>query len=108
MWCSIRFLEAIKSVKYRYFTGDDQDGYIPYFGTLSVADGTVKAIGQLFAASLVNGGPAPAFFADWVYKFLIDGIMVALRHCPRQFSETSDTKLKDIYNQVIRFHLLLN
>ncbi|XP_047143016.2 uncharacterized protein LOC124817223 [Hydra vulgaris] len=57
------YSEALKSIKIRFFTGDDLVGYVPSCGILSVADGTVKTIGHLFAASMVNGGPAPFFLS---------------------------------------------
>jgi len=98
-YCS---LEAIKSVKQKYFVGDDKNGFEPSCGILSVADGTMKSVGHLFASSVVNGGPAPAFLATWVYEYMTKGITSATQAGP-QLDKTSS--LKKIYDKVIHFTL---
>lgn len=67
-------------------------------GILSITDGTMKSIGHLFAASIVNGGPAPAFFAPWVYEYIVGGLVGALKVSPK-INETSNFKI--IYDQVM-------
>jgi hypothetical protein len=47
--------------------------------TLAMTSGHFQIAGELMAASIVQGGPAPDFLAEWVYKYLssgIEGIMV--------------------------------
>ena len=56
---------------------------------MSVADGTMDAIGHIFAASICNGGVAPSFLAPWVYKFMIGGIKTAISSCPETLSDES-------------------
>ena len=53
-----------------FFVGNNDDGYEPSGGIVTIADGTMNSIGHLFAASIINGGPAPAFLASWVYEYI--------------------------------------
>jgi len=57
----------------------------------------MKAIGHLFAASVVNGGPAPCFLAPWVYEYMVNGLSCALQAKP-MLNESS--KLKTIFDKV--------
>ena len=91
-------LEAIRDIKTQYFSGDDVLGYEPVCGTLSVADGTVKEIGHLMAASICNGGPAPDFFPVWIYKFIVGGIHLALKFCPMEIE--SSFQHSPVFNKV--------
>ena len=50
-----------------FFVGTHDDGYEPSEGVLTITDGTMNSIGHLFAASIINGGPAPAFLGSSVY-----------------------------------------
>ena len=47
-----------------FFVGNNDDGYEPSGGIVTIADGTMNSIGHLFAASIINGGSAPAFLAS--------------------------------------------
>ena len=91
-------IEAINTIKEQYFKGDECSGYEPFCGTLSVADGTVKFMGHLFAASIVNGGPAPSFLSPWIYEFIVGGMGKAIKLCPREINPNSP--LKEIFEKV--------
>ena len=43
-----------------------------------MTNGTARSIGQLFAASLCQGGPDPSFLAPWVYYCLVGGVETVL------------------------------
>ena len=66
-----------------FFVGNNDDGYEPSGGIVTIADGTMNSIGHLFAASIINGGPAPAFLASWVYEYISNGIESALKSAPK-------------------------
>ena len=53
----------MREIKSQYFVGDDTSGFEPNCGTVSVANGTMEAIGHIFSASICNGGTAPSFLA---------------------------------------------
>lgn len=61
----------------------------------------MKSIGHLFAASIVNGGPAPAFFAPWIYEYIVSGLAGAMK-CGRKIDETSSFKI--IHDQVMIYY----
>ena len=67
-------LEALEYVKKTYFIENNETGFEPFCGLVSVTDGSLMAIGHLFAASIVNGGSGPGFLAPWVYHYIIDGL----------------------------------
>ena len=50
-------------MKSLYFTGDDGIGYEPFCGMLSIVDGSINKIGQLFAAIICHGGLGLGFLA---------------------------------------------
>ena len=54
-------LEALYQVKPHYFTGDEVIGYEPFCGKLSIGDGRINKIGQLFAASIHHAGTGTGF-----------------------------------------------
>ena len=93
-----KLLEAIKEVKNRFFTGDEESGYEPFCGLVSVADGTIRAIGHLFAASICNGGPGPGFLAPWVYNYIIGGLQEAVSLHPDALCFGS--KYSELYQKV--------
>ena len=66
-----------------FFVGNDDDGYEPFEGILTVADGTINSIGNLFAASIINGVPTPAFLDSYVYEYVSNGIKSALKSAPK-------------------------
>ena len=91
-------LEALNSVKHKYFICDKSGkGYERSCGILSVADGTMRSIGHLFAASVVNGGPAPCFLSPWIYEYMVNGLSGALQAKPML---SNSSKLKKIFDQV--------
>ena len=52
---------------------EGSNGYVPNGSTMLVSQGLFAMAGQLFAASVCQGGPAPAFLATWVYQYLLYG-----------------------------------
>ena len=65
-------LEDLEYVKKTHFIVNNEAGLEPFCGLVSVTGGSLMAIGHLFAASIVNGGPGPCFLAPWVYHYIID------------------------------------
>ena len=86
-----------------FFVGNNDDGYEPSGGIVTIADGTMNSIGHLFAASIINGGPAPDFLASWVYEYISNGIKSALKSAPKM-DHTS--RLGNMYQKVILFSFL--
>ena len=78
------FSGALASVKQLFFEGNDNDGYAPSCGLQSVADGTARAIGHLFAASICCGGPGPGFLTAWCYRYLTKGVTGLLKNLPQE------------------------
>ena len=67
----------------------------PVCSTYYVAEGTVKSVGHLCAASLCNFGPVPNFLCEWVYDFIIGGpkevykkLPVKLLGCKNELGDT--------------------
>ena len=85
-------------MKSLYFTGDDIIGYEPFCGMLSIADGSINKIGQLFAASIYHGGPGPGF--------LTRGITAVLPSLPKELLPAS--AISELYNEVCKSVVLLN
>ena len=86
-----------------FFVGNDDDGYEPSGGILTIADGTMNSIGHLLAASIINGGPAPAFLASWLYEYISNGIKSTLKSAPKMDDTSS---LGNMYQMVILFSFL--
>ena len=86
-----------------FFVGNNDDGYEPSAGILTIADGTMNSIGHLFAASIINGGPAPAFLAFWVYEYVSNEIKSVLKSIPKMDDTSS---LGNMYQKVILFSFL--
>ena len=55
------------------FCGPDT-ARIPLHNVAALAKGTFKYIGYMMGASLLNGGPAPSFFANIVADYILFGI----------------------------------
>ena len=72
-----------------FFVGADDDGCEPSEGILIITDGTMNSIGHLFAASIINGGPVPAFLASWVYEYISSGIKSTLKSAPKMDDTSS-------------------
>ena len=49
-------LEIIEAIKTRLFTEDD-GGYVPVESTMALATGAFKVAAEVFASSIVQGGP---------------------------------------------------
>ena len=93
-------LEALRELRQLYFTGNSME---PIRSLHAVADGTVKAIGHLFAASICNYGPAPNFVSSWVFNYIVGGVDKILEDLPvhLDFDNNDDDKnLCEVYNQV--------
>ena len=71
------------------FTGDDVIGYEPFCGMLSITNGSINKIGQLFAVSICHGGPGPGFLAPWVSRYITRGITAVLPSLPKELVPTS-------------------
>ena len=76
-------LEVLEHVKKTHFIENNEIGFEPFCGLVSVTDGSLMAVGHLFAASIVNGGAGACFFAPWVYHYIIGGLDFILLSCHR-------------------------
>eukprot|EP00794_Sanderia_malayensis_P020690 gene20690-22727_t len=114
------YSRAIMEVKSNYFIGTDDNGYEPYCGTISVADGTVTSIGHLFAAGICNGGAAPCFLSQWLFTYISYGLQKVLAclpsslppgSCHREiyeelFQASDDNRVKEIVTSDAGLELL--
>ena len=71
----------------------------PVCSTCYVADGTMKSVGHLFAASLCNFGPVPNFLCERVYDFIIDGPNEVYKKLPDKLLGCKN-ELREIYKKV--------
>eukprot|EP00794_Sanderia_malayensis_P006762 gene6762-7523_t len=65
----------------------------PLSSTLHVKNGNFKACGQLVAASIAQGGPAPTFLAECVYKQLIHPMIDMKELCDKSLTENEKKQL---------------
>jgi hypothetical protein len=94
-------LDVIES---RLFVSEAEDycnlsGKVPDDSTVAMTNGHFKVAGEIMATSIVQGGPAPDFITDWVYKYLssgIDGITV-------DESKIQDQSVTQLINKVSLF-----
>ena len=91
-------LEALEYVKKTRFIENSEIGFEPFCGLVSVTDGSLMAIGHLFAASIVNRGPGPCFLATWVYHYIIDGLDCIFSFLPSRVDDR--TLYSAAYNEV--------
>ena len=68
----------------------------PLSSTLHVKNGNFKACGQLVAASIAQGGPAPTFLAECVYQQLIDPVIDMKELCDKSLTENEKKQLANI------------
>ena len=82
----------------------------PVCSTYYVAEGTVKSVGHLCAASLCNFGPVPNFLCEWVYDFIIGGPNEVYKKLPVKLLGCKN-ELGDIYEKVyihfVFLHILI-
>ena len=64
-----------------------------------MTDGTARSIGQLFAASLCQGGPAPSFLVPWIYYYLVGRVETILLYY-RNLKISPTSKFYTFYSQV--------
>ncbi|XP_076842322.1 G2/M phase-specific E3 ubiquitin-protein ligase [Brachyhypopomus gauderio] len=62
----------IGGIEKRFFEGG-RHGKRPKYSLSDLDKGHFKTVGEIMAASLAQGGPAPNFLALWCYKFLCSG-----------------------------------
>jgi len=72
------------------FFEESDDGCVPSCGMQSVADGTVRSIGHLIAATVCSGGPGPGFLAPWVYFYLVSGTTELNNHMPDKLHKNAE------------------
>uniref|UniRef100_A0A671V683 HECT domain-containing protein n=1 Tax=Sparus aurata TaxID=8175 RepID=A0A671V683_SPAAU len=67
--------EVMRGIEAHFFEGDGEKGKNPKYSLLDYQDNKFKTCGEIFATSLVQGGPAPNFLTRWCYHFLCHGTM---------------------------------
>ena len=78
----------------------------PVCNTYYVADGTIKSVRHLFAASLCNFGPVPNFLYEWVYVFIIGGPNEVHKKLPDKLLGCKN-QLGEIYEKVYIYFTFL-
>lgn len=64
------FTEILGHIRRTLFSDDG----VPNADMRALANGELKAVGELMACSLIQGGPAPCFLSVNVYDYFIDGM----------------------------------
>uniref|UniRef100_A0A9J8DB00 HECT domain-containing protein n=1 Tax=Cyprinus carpio carpio TaxID=630221 RepID=A0A9J8DB00_CYPCA len=67
--------EMVCGIEARFFEGDGERGKNIKYSICDYQDNSFKTCGEIFATSLVQGGPAPNFLTRWCYHFLCHGEM---------------------------------
>ncbi|XP_073730786.1 G2/M phase-specific E3 ubiquitin-protein ligase-like [Misgurnus anguillicaudatus] len=63
----------ISGIENRFFEGTGDQGKNPKYSLTDLDDDNFRIVGEIFAVSLAQGGPAPAFLREWCYNFLCSG-----------------------------------
>ena len=71
----------------------EETARIPMHNVLELSKQTFRYVGQIIAASLLNGGPSPGFFADFIADYIVFGI------------EKVQVRVEDVINQKIKSKL---
>ncbi|MEQ2242493.1 hypothetical protein ILYODFUR_036385 [Ilyodon furcidens] len=56
-----------------FFEGPESKGKNPKFSLTDLDNENFRAVGEIIAVSLAQGGPGPAFFRDWCYNVFCSG-----------------------------------
>ncbi|XP_067287991.1 G2/M phase-specific E3 ubiquitin-protein ligase-like [Pseudorasbora parva] len=64
--------EMMSGIEERFFEGGD-GGKTPKYSITDLDKHNFKVIGEIFAASIAQGGPPPNFFSQWCYKYISTG-----------------------------------
>lgn len=64
-----------------------------------ISQGLFALAGQLIAASICQGGPAPAFFAPWVYNYILHG-SDAISSFHEDSLAGKDSKYEELFKKV--------
>ena len=67
----------------------EETARVPRHNVLELSKQTFRYVGQIIAASLLNGGPSPGFFADFIADYIVFGI------------EKVQVRVEDVINQKI-------
>ncbi|CAJ1053409.1 uncharacterized protein LOC114557815 isoform X2 [Xyrichtys novacula] len=60
--------EMVAGIKGQFFEGP-QNQRIPRYSVTDFDNGLFRSVGEIFAVSLSQGGPCPACFGPWTYKY---------------------------------------
>ncbi|MEQ2287725.1 hypothetical protein AMECASPLE_015577 [Ameca splendens] len=64
--------DMVAGLEQRLFEGD-QTGKSPKYSLLDLDHGNFRSAGEIWAASLAQGGPPPCCLKDWCYQYLCNG-----------------------------------
>ena len=73
---------------------------------LSIADGSINKIGQLFIASICHGGPGSGSLAPWVFRYVTSGITAVLPSLLKELLSAS--AISELYSKVCKPVVSLN
>ncbi|XP_073700515.1 G2/M phase-specific E3 ubiquitin-protein ligase-like [Garra rufa] len=65
--------EFLTGIENRFFEGIGTQGKSPKYSLTDLDDENFRIVGEIFAVSIAQGGPAPAFLREWCYNFLCAG-----------------------------------
>uniref|UniRef100_A0A3P8TZQ6 HECT domain-containing protein n=1 Tax=Amphiprion percula TaxID=161767 RepID=A0A3P8TZQ6_AMPPE len=65
--------DMISGIENRFFEGPGSQGKNPKYSLTDLDNENFRTVGEIIAVSLAQGGPAPAFFKEWCYRFLCTG-----------------------------------
>lgn len=69
------FSDILEDIELHLFINEpDECGKVPCENIMAMSKGHFHVAGELMAASIVQGGPAPDFLASWVYDYTSSGI----------------------------------
>ncbi|CAB4012714.1 G2 M phase-specific E3 ubiquitin- ligase-like isoform X1 [Paramuricea clavata] len=92
------FTDILDEIELRLFINEtDGCGKSPHENIIAVSNGHFRVAGELMAASIVQGGPAPDFMAPWVYDYISAGIKGVTVDQEKVLQEVnSDKALQDL------------
>ncbi|KAK9977035.1 hypothetical protein ABG768_018856, partial [Culter alburnus] len=65
--------DMISGIENRFFEGTGSQGKNPKYSLTDLDEENFRIVGEIFAVSLAQGGPPPAFLREWCYNFLCAG-----------------------------------
>ncbi|XP_063056349.1 uncharacterized protein LOC134450438 isoform X2 [Engraulis encrasicolus] len=65
--------DVMTALEDRFFEGPGEQGKWPKYSTTDLETNNFRAVGEIMALSLAQGGPPPAFLKNWCYNIICHG-----------------------------------